>query len=332
MVQVVQQIGGEELAKVLMYYGLIEHTERAEQKIMCPFHEDKNPSMKVDLVKGNYFCFGCEAKGNALQFVQKVNPKLNELQTCILFVEILRSKEVRKLKVKAESRVKKGRKQSLIEAHDYYYGLSKVDWTKHYFLENEIINEEVNKCRDYMLKRGFNKEILNIAGAKITYNMYYPIVFPIMDNGEFKGWVMRTTNKRVEARRKYLYNEGLDKLNTLAGEYRNTKGTVVICEGYMDMLKLRMLGYKKVAALLGWHISDEQVEKLKSEGINHVISALDNDSCGNKGTEYLKQFFRVTRFQYIEGIKDPGDLDYRTFKIIDKMTRDKVRRENKCME
>lgn len=326
MVQVVQQIGGEELAKVLMYYGLIYHVDKAEQKIMCPFHEDKNPSMMVDLVKGNFFCFGCEEKGNALQFVQKANKNLNDLQSCLLFCKILKSKEVKRLKVKAKSRVKKEKKQSLIEAHDYYYGLSKIEWDKHYFLENEVINEEVEKCRSYMLDRGFNVSILNECGAKVTYNPYYPIVFPIMDNTEFKGWVMRTTNKRIEKRRKYLYNEGFNKLTTLAGNYSGTKGIIVVCEGYMDMLKLRMLGYKKVVAILGWHISDEQVMKLKSEGIHHVISALDNDECGEKGTKYLREFFKVTRFQYIDGIKDPGDLNKETFKIIDKRTKQLVRR------
>ena len=327
VLKVEQKIGGEELAKVLMYYGLIEHVDKAEQKIMCPFHEDRNPSMLADLVKGNYFCFGCEEKGDALKFVRSLNPKLDELQSCILFSKILVSKQVNRLKVRAKSRVKKERKQSLIEAHDYYYGLSSIRWDKHYFIENEIVNEEVSKCRDYMIKRGFTTSMLDRFGAKVTYNMYYPIVFPIMDNGKFKGWVMRTTNKRIEQKRKYLYNEGFNKSTTLAGDYDGTKGTVVLCEGYMDMLKLKMLGYDKVAALLGWHISDEQVEKLRECGIKHVISALDNDECGEKGTKYLREFFKVTRFQYIDGIKDPGDLDKRTFEIIDKRTKERYKRD-----
>lgn len=325
MIKVVQQIGGEELAKVLMFYGLIRDVDKVEQKIMCPFHEDKNPSMLADLSKGKYFCFGCEASGDALKFVIKANPKLNDLQCCMLFAEILKSKEVSKLKIKAKSKVKKERKQSLIEAYDYYNGLSKVDWITG--SDNGITNEEVNKCRLYMLKRGFNTDILNKCGAKVTYNMYYPIIFPIMDNGEFKGWVMRTTNKRVEKRRKYLYNEGFNKLITLAGDYSGTKGTVVLCEGYMDMLKLKMLGYDKVAALMGWHISDEQVEKLRECGIKHVISALDNDECGKRGTEYLKRYFKVTRFQYKKGIKDPGDLDAELFREIDKRTKERYKRD-----
>ena len=39
---------GEELAKVLWYYNLIPNTIILKQKIVCPFHEDMNPSMVID--------------------------------------------------------------------------------------------------------------------------------------------------------------------------------------------------------------------------------------------------------------------------------------------
>lgn len=319
------KIGGEELAKVLMYYDLIEST-RMDQKIVCPFHEDLNPSMKIDLEKGTYFCFGCEASGDALNFVVEIckkygKNKLDELESCILYFKILKSKEVKSLKIKHKTRVKKESKQSLIEAEDYYYGLSKVDW-----INGD--SEEIIRCRSYMSERGFTPQILQEIGAKVTYDRYYPIVFPIMDNGIFKGWVERTDNKRVEKLRKYLYNDGFSKNQTLAGEYTKTH-TVVLCEGYMDMLKLRMLGYKKVVAIMGWHISDVQVKKLKEAGIKTIISALDADEYGIKGTKLLKQYFQVVRFQYPEGVSDPGELNEHTFRVADKRTRKKYKEEIK---
>ena len=45
-----------DLAKVLLYYGCIENADCEEQKIVCPFHEDVEPSMIVNLKKGNFFC------------------------------------------------------------------------------------------------------------------------------------------------------------------------------------------------------------------------------------------------------------------------------------
>lgn len=54
---------------------------------------------------------------------------------------------------------------------------------------------------------------------------------------------------------------------------------------------------------------DERADnKLKRQGVTEVISLLDNDKCGIKGTEYLRKFFDVKRPKYIEGIKDPGDM------------------------
>lgn len=287
-------------------------TDTLEKKVMCPFHFDKNPSMKINLYDGTFFCFGCEATGDALQFVKLANPRLNDLQAMIKLIRITKSKQVRNIKLKHRSEKKKEVKQSLIEAKDYYFGLSKVDWKT-----TEDI--EALRCLSYMESRGFNEDILNWCKAKVNINRVYPIIFPIMDNGEFKGWVCRTNNKRVEKRRKYLYNEGFSRKTTLAGNYSGVK-TVVLCEGYMDMLKLRMFGYKKVAAVLGWKVSDEQVIKLKNEGVQTIISALDNDECGIKGTEYLKNFFNVVRFQYPKGIKDAGEMDKKTFEIADKRT------------
>ena len=90
----------------------------------------------------------------------------------------------------------------------------------------------------------------------------------------------------------------------------------------MDYLSLRTRGHiKNVVAILGWHISDEQVQKLKDKGVTTVVSALDNDKAGNKGTEYLKQFFRVIRFDYPEGIKDAGEMSEQQLKTAIRRTR-----------
>ena len=91
------QIKGEELAKVLMYYGYIPDVSSNEYKIVCPFHNDMNPSMSVNLETGRFFCFGCGAYGNAFDFVQMVNKGLNSLQCMFKLFEILKSDKVCKI-------------------------------------------------------------------------------------------------------------------------------------------------------------------------------------------------------------------------------------------
>lgn len=303
----VRTYGGKELAKVLIYYGLIADVVSSDFNIICPFHEDINPSMRICLDDGSFFCFGCGAKGNALEFVRKVHPELNELQACVLLEQILNSDEVKKLNVKYKKKRRINNRQALDEAYDYYYGLRTVDW-------NNIHTKEEQEVLQYMKQRRFDARALNIAQCKTNYNIAYPFLFPILDNGEFKGWVGRTMNKYVEKKRKYLYNDGFRKRDTLCGNYEQNK-VVFICEGFMDYLSLRTRGHiKNVVAILGWHISDEQVQKLKDKGVTTVVSALDNDKAGNKGTEYLKKFFHVIRFEYPEGVKDAGEMSEQELK------------------
>ena len=130
----------------------------------------------------------------------------------------------------------------------------------------------------------------------------------MIDNGKFKGWVCRTTRKNVEKLRKYLYNEGFSRATTLVGEYADAE-ILYIVEGYMDRLRFIQNGKKNVVAILGWKMSHEQIEKIKNSKSKVIVSALDNDECGKKGSEYIKTIFpNYVRFRYKKGIKDPGEM------------------------
>lgn len=306
-----KKLGSEALAKVLHYYGLLEGD--GEFKIVCPFHDDVNASLKINLIDGSFYCFGCNVSGDALQFVKLVNKQLNDLQACIEMYRIIRSKKTQSIKVSRKPKSKPDDKQMLIEASDYYYGLKTIDWDKIECYE-----------KDYMLKRGFTPRTLTKCKAKLTYNDSYPIIFPMFDMGEFKGWVCRTTSKRIEQKRKYLYNTGFSRRSTLVGTYNGPVAMMV--EGYMDWLKMKQFGVKNVFAILGWKLTEQQIAKLKNAGVKTIISALDNDSCGEKGTEYAKKFFNVIRFEFPKGVKDPGDLTLELFNSINKKAKEKYRR------
>lgn len=300
--------GGLELSKVLLYFGYIPDASSSDYKIVCPFHQDVNPSMAVNLDSGIFYCFGCGATGDALTFVTMMYPKLNSLQCVRKLFEILKSDKIEKIDFSNRvKKNKKGSKQLYDIAWDYYYGLSAIDWKNNK-------DRDVNDCLNYMERRGFNALTLNKCNAKITYNNQYPIIFPMFDNDEFKGWVCRTTNPEIEKKRKYLYNTGFMRRTTLVGNYNDCE-TVFIVEGYMDRLKFIQFGVTNVVAILGWKMTKEQELKLKKSGITHVISALDNDECGMKGTKYLSTIFsKVTRFRYFPGIKDPGEMNKNNFK------------------
>lgn len=313
---------GVNLAKVLWYYNLIPSTASLSQKIVCPFHEDVNPSMIVNLEDGSWFCFGCNLTGDAIKFVKLMEAKyngLNDLQAYKKYLQILKSDKCSDIVICHTSKKQKPIRRDLYnEAYDYYHGLKKVNWS-------DSDEPEVLVAKEYMMKRGFNAMTLCKCKAKITYNKSYGLIFPMLDNGKFKGWVCRTMVKFIEEKRKYLYNEGFSRATTLVGNY-GSKDYVFVVEGYMDRLKFVQFGEENVVAILGWKMSNQQILKLKERGITKVISALDNDSCGRKGTEFLKSHFDVTRFAYLKGVKDPGDMTKESF---DKMLKRTMKIFNK---
>lgn len=284
---------GKDLAKVMHYYGLYEGSSL--YKIVCPFHEDVNASLKINIDEGSFYCFGCGATGDAMKFVSMINKSMDDLKSGIEFYKILKSDKSKAIILPSRSKKITHNKQANLEARHYYFGLRTVDWA-----------EEDCPERDYLLARGFTIDSLNKTKAKLTYNDQYPIVFPMNDMGKFRGYVCRTMNKQIEKKRKYLYNEGFSRSDTLVGNYNNE--VVMVVEGYMDYLKARQLGVTYVCAILGWKTTAMQLMKLKEAGVKYIISALDRDKCGNDGSAYLAQHFKVIRFQYPLTVKDMGDM------------------------
>ena len=309
----------------MYHYGI--PIDGDKYKIICPFHNDKNPSMLIDLKNNFYYCFGCNASGDAFSFFKNMeyrqNKNLDDIQLLRLYIQIthstIKNKKIKKICTTHDKDDIIYITQQQIIAEDYYNGLSKIDWF-----------EVDNPIKQYMKQRGFTSGALNYAKAKININNKYPIIFPILDSGNFRGWVCRTNDKQTEEKRKYLYNKGFRRRNTLHGYY-NSK-TVVVVEGYMDWLKLSYYGkLKHVVALFGWKATSQQIQKLKNAGVTTIISALDTDECGVEGTKYLSNFFNVIRFQFPEGVKDPGEMNKIQIKKSIQKTKEilKNREENK---
>lgn len=310
---------GEALAAVALHYGLLDDVSDSKAKVVCPLHEDLNPSMTMDFNTGMWYCFGCGEAGKAQKLVREVEKKYhnaNDLRALQVYFEILKGADVEQLKKVEAARSLKTEdfKEFYAQAYDFYHGLASIDWYDPQFLEAE-------EAKDYMEARGFTSETLTAVKAKVTFEEAYPIVFPILDNGKFKGWVSRTFDIELSKTRKYLYNKGFRRSNTLAGNYEGYD-YVIIVEGFMDRLKLLQLGLPNVVAVLGWKLSDRQIEKLKEAGISHVVAATDNDEAGRKGAKWIRANFESTiRWPYLKDLKDPGDFNQKSFdKMFDRLT------------
>lgn len=304
-----------EFVKVLEHYGLF--LDSPVYKVLCPFHKDKNPSLQINVDKGYFHCYGCEAHGGPLELISYFEPGLNKLQANIKLQEITQrgnKTPFKALDAQVITTKRLSQKQAVTQARAYYESLPDPNWYKP--RDNQVIHEETLTCRQYMKSRGFSNRLLTDIGAKPSLNPNYPIIFPLVENEVFRGYVLRTFDPEIENKRKYLYNTGFRRQLTLPGKYDKQK-PIILVEGYLDCLKGLQLGFKNVAALLGWKISKKQLNKIKRKHITTIICALDNDEAGNKGYTYLKQICKaegitVYRLNYPNNVKDFGDINKNT--------------------
>lgn len=288
----------QEFIEVLKHFDMFEPL--SSYKVICPFHGDKNPSMLIDLDNAKYYCFGCETHGGTYDLVRQFYPSYNNFEVVRCIKRICGGKAKKKKRQKIVQVQEK--KLNMQAVRDYFFNLPEVNWYK--------VDDPV---KQYMRQRGFKMSTLNMVDARINATDSYKIVFPIMDNGVFRGYVGRTTDKQIEQNRKYIYNTGFRRSKTLAGVYSGS--SVLVVEGYLDMLKARQNGVQSVVAVLGWKMSDKQKSKLIHRGIKTIVCGLDNDQAGEKGYKYLSGLseFKVVRLRYPEGTKDFGDVDKAIF-------------------
>ena len=60
---------------VLAHYSLRPVGHGDQLKVLCPFHEESKPSCSVNVADRVWHCFGCEAKGNVLDFVHRMEAR-----------------------------------------------------------------------------------------------------------------------------------------------------------------------------------------------------------------------------------------------------------------
>lgn len=310
-----KSISHEQFISALKYYSVYQ--EEPQYKILCPVHGDLNPSLQINKENDYWYCYGCGAHGSTLELVKAFEPDLTTMQAYKRISKFSKRGIIGGVKANlSNSSVEnihsvESKQLTYAEgiklARDYYYNLPATNWYK--------VDEEVFQIKRYMLKRGFTTKSITKYEAKATYNKLYPIVFPLFDNGIFRGYVMRTDDPTVEGERKYMYNKGFKRRVTLPGTYRDE--TVVVVEGFLDMLKGKQIGIKNIVALLGWKITSEQIKKLKKAGIKKIICATDNDEAGRKGFRYLNRIakensFKIYRLHYPKSMKDMGDVSDKT--------------------
>jgi DNA primase len=70
--------------RVIAGYDLKLLGRGSQHSLLCPFHRERKPSCKIDLERNIWHCFGCEAKGNVLEFVARLEGDEDDLRAAAL--------------------------------------------------------------------------------------------------------------------------------------------------------------------------------------------------------------------------------------------------------
>ena len=278
---------------------------------LCPFHDDKNPSMHVDDDKGLYHCFSCGAGGDMFGFYMRYNN--------LSFPETL-SELAKKAGVTIPERPQSVPNKS---PNSVLYKINAVA-AKYY---RNVLQESPKgeRGREYVRNRGLSAETagefifgfapdgwdslvkylsqnnvpLNIAEKvglivkRKNTDGYYDrfrnrLIFPICNvDGKVIGFGGRRINEEDEP--KYINSPESDiyqKRKSFYGinkskDYIRREDRAVLVEGYTDFLSLYSAGIKNVVATLGTSLTREHVSLLRRY-TNNVVVLFDSDESGKK--------------------------------------------------
>lgn len=283
---------------------------------LCPFHDERSPSFSVKPREGFYYCFGCEAGGDTIRFVQEKEglafPDAVEALAERYGVEIEREDEDPKAEEARRRRGRLGEALTRVSAfyESYLWEAPKAAKAKTYLTEERGLGEEVLRnfgvgfapsAWDSVLTRGqragYSVEELLAAGliqrSSNKPGSHYDrfrarITFPVRDHrGRVVGFGARGMGP--DAKPKYLNspeNEMYRKSRTLYGIDRARGpiargGRAVVVEGYTDVLALHQAGVEETVAVMGTAITPDQLKMLGGYA-EEVVLALDADRAGRE--------------------------------------------------
>lgn len=302
----------------------------------CPFHTEKTPSCHFYPQTQSFYCFGCGAGGDVVNFI-----RLIESLDYIEAVRFLAQRAGMPMPEDAndESAQKRRRLYEMNrEAGKYFYkklfspeGKAGLDYLLNRGLSLETIKrfglgfaeDDYHKLHFYMKGLGFSDfELADAALLAQNNNKMYDkfrnrVMFPIVDlRGNIVGFGGRTLSEDKKTP-KYLNSDETQVFKKrsmlFALNYaKNSKADYfILCEGYMDVISMHQAGFDSAVASLGTSFTSEQANLISRMGKKEVILSYDSDEAGQKAASRGINLFAEAgvnaRVLKMEGAKDPDE-------------------------
>ena len=327
-----------DIASVISEYMPIRQSG-GNYKGLCPFHGEKTPSFHISSSKQIYKCFGCGEGGDVINFVMKME-NLDFLDAVKLLankcgVEInTNMNEEDKLKME---KIKKYQDIHLEAARFYFTNLSKgknpgYDYLRKRGLDDKTIKKfglgysqkSWNDLIDYLLSKGYDKEDLvecGLVNHKQESNKYYDrfrnrVMFPIFDyRGNVIGFGGRVLDdslpKYLNSPDSIIFNKRFNLYGLNFSRKNIINRTIVLVEGYMDLISLFQYGVRNVVATLGTALTEQQGNLIKRYADTAIIS-YDSDEAGIKAAlraiEILSKIGLNIKVLNLRDAKDPDEF------------------------
>ena len=263
---------------ILRHYGLMDKFRRGKDEVigLCPFHEETTGSFHASIKKNVFHCFGCQRKGNILDFVA-LTEEVDVRQAAIMIQEWFQ--------------VSSGDpSQSAGHALEIQVGVSGTQDVAGG--ENPPLTFRLNNLNSkhpYLMERGLETETIEYFGLGYCSQglMRGRVVIPIHDErGELVAYSGRYPGEPPEGRPKYLLPSGFRKSHVVFNLNRAgasaKENSLVVVEGFFDVFRVWQAVFHQVVAIMGSAISEMQKDLLvASVGPNGKIALLlDQDNAG----------------------------------------------------
>ena len=265
-------------------------------KGICPFHDEKSPSLSVTPTRGLYHCFGCGAGGDVIRFVQEI-----EHLSFSEAVEGLAARagvQLRYVEGGPGPARQSGQRARLVEAHTLAAA----------FYKDQLASPEARPARDfltgrgfdaaaadqfgcgyapsgwdtltkYLLGRGFAPAELTLAGlakesgrGSLIDRFHRRLLWPIKDiGGDVVGFGARRIHDDDKIEAKYLNspetpiykkNQLLYGMDVAKREIAK-QNTAVVVEGYTDVMACHLAGVTTAVASCGTAFGSEHVNVIR---------------------------------------------------------------------
>ncbi|MBV8160831.1 MAG: DNA primase [Acidimicrobiia bacterium] len=283
---------------------------------LCPFHAEKTPSFSINPHEGLWYCFGCQAKGDAITFVREIE-----------HLEFAEAVEYLAAKAGIQVRYDRGTGSRDHERRDRLVGVMKraVDW----YHKRLLSGDDAAPARSYLRSRGYDGDVVRqfqlgwapddwdalARDLKMTDEVLRDtglgfvnrrgrqqdafrarIMFPIFDTrGDpvaFSGRALpghdgpkykNSAESPLYSKSKVLYGLNWAKADVVQA------GEVVVCEGSTDVIGFFQAGVPRAVAGWGTALTEDQVRSLKNFA-RRLVLAYDADAAGQAAAERLYEW------------------------------------------